>query len=111
MAVIAPQQNLDRLHWLFVATLLLFSVFTCLFGLSLYTELRLDRAHEQRYQSYLLADELRQSSDDLTRMVRSYIATGQPQYQAYYDDILAIRDGRIPRPLHYNRIYWDLVSP
>jgi len=111
MAVIAPQQNLDRLHWLFVATLLLFAVFTCLFGLSLYTEWRLDRAHERRYQSYLLADELRQSSDDLTRMARSYIASGNPKYLAYYDEILAIRDGRIARPLHYNRIYWDLVFP
>lgn len=111
MAANVPQQNLDRLHTLFVATLGLFAVFIALFAVSWYTEWRLERANEQRYQSYLLADELRQSSDDLTRMVRSYIATGQPQYQAYYDDILAIRDGRIPRPLHYNRIYWDLVSP
>src|SRR5574343_969171 len=111
MAVIAPQQNLDRLHWLFVATLLLFAVFTCLFALSLYPEWRLDRAHERRYLSYLLADELRQTSDDLTRMARSYIASGNPKYQAYYDEILAIRDGRMARPLHYNRIYWDLVFP
>lgn len=111
MAVNAPQQSLDRLHWLFVATLLLFAVFTCLFALSLYTEWRLDRAHERRYQSYLLADELRQTSDDLTRMARSYIASGNPKYQAYYDEILAIRDGRMARPLHYNRIYWDLVFP
>ena len=111
MAANVPQQNLDRLHGLFVATLLLFAVFTCLFGLSLYTEWRLDRAHERRYQSYLLADELRQTSDDLTRMARSYIDSGNPKYLVYYDEILAIRDGRVARPLHYNRIYWDLVFP
>ncbi|MFN4235641.1 MAG: diguanylate cyclase [Vogesella sp.] len=111
MAANVPQQNLDRLHWLFVATLLLFAVFAALFALSLYTEWRLDRANERRYQSYLLADELRQSSDDLTRMARSYIASGNPKYRAYYDEILAIRDGRMARPLHYNRIYWDLVFP
>ena len=29
-----------------------------------------------RYQSYLLADELRQSSDDLTRLARTYAVTG-----------------------------------
>lgn len=111
MSSTVPQQRLDRLHGLFVATLLLFVVFTGLFALSLYTEWRLDQAHARRYQSYLLADELRQSSDDLTRMVRSYVATGNPKYRAYYDEILAIRDGRIARPLHYNRIYWDLVFP
>lgn len=107
----APQQSLDRLHWLFVATLVLFAVFTGLFALSLYSGWQLDRAHERRYQSYLLADELRQSSDDLTRMVRSYIATGNPKYRSYYEEILAIRDGRVARPLHYNRIYWDLIFP
>lgn len=31
---------------------------------------------ESRYISYLLADELRQSSDDLTRMARTFAATG-----------------------------------
>ena len=32
----------------------------------------LERRQEVRYESYLLADELRQSSDDLTSMARTY---------------------------------------
>jgi methyl-accepting chemotaxis protein len=32
---------------------------------------------ELRYKSYLLADELRQSSDDLTRLARTYVTTGE----------------------------------
>jgi hypothetical protein len=32
-------------------------------------------ANDMRYQSTLLADELRQSSDDLTRMARTYVIT------------------------------------
>ena len=39
---------------------------------------RVSEAHETRYASYLLADELRQSSDDLTRLVRSYVIHGRP---------------------------------
>ncbi|MEK8021861.1 MAG: ATP-binding protein, partial [Candidatus Parabeggiatoa sp.] len=64
---------------------------------------------EQRYQSYLLADQLRQSSDDLTRMARTYVISGNAQYEKQYWDILAIRNGEKPRPQHYDRIYWDLV--
>ena len=37
-----------------------------------------------RYQSYLLADELRQSSDDLTRLARTYSIAGDPAYIKQY---------------------------
>ncbi|OQW99791.1 MAG: hypothetical protein BWK80_62530 [Desulfobacteraceae bacterium IS3] len=70
---------------------------------------RLNNRQEQRYQSYLLADELRQSSDDLTRMARTYVVTGDDKYEKMYWDILAIRNGEKPRPENYNRIYWDMV--
>ena len=70
----------------------------------------LHRAHEQKYQSYLLADELRQSSDDLTRLARTYAVTGDDSYEAQYWDVLAIRNGEEPRPQEYWRIYWDFVA-
>ncbi len=59
-------------------------------------------------RSLLLADELRRSSNDLTRMVRSYVVTGNPVYKQYYQDMLDIRDGKKPRPDDY--IYWDLLA-
>ena len=62
-----------------------------------------------RYQSYQVADELRQSSDDLTRLARTYVLTGESHYEQMYLDILDIRDGRKPRPINYHTIYWDLV--
>ena len=55
------------------------------------------QAAERRYQSYLLADELRQSSDDLTRMARTYVVTQNPGYEERYWDILAVRNGEMPR--------------
>ena len=59
---------------------------------------------ETRFQSYLLADELRQSSDDLTRLARTYVVTGDASYEQQYMDILDIRNGKKPRPAHYERI-------
>ncbi len=72
-------------------------------------EKQLDQAHYSRHQSLLLADELRQSSDDLTNMVRLYVNTGNPIYKQYYLEILDIRDGKQPRPYRYEAIYWDNV--
>ena len=70
-----------------------------------------DLEHTQavRYASYILADELRQSSDDLTRMARTYVITGDPMFERMYWRTLAIRNGEAPRPRHYERIYWDRV--
>ena len=79
------------------------------FALYARSEMEIDRCNELRYRSLLLADELRQSSDDLTRMVRTYVFTGDPIYKQHYQDILDIRDGKKPRPEAYARIYWDLV--
>lgn len=67
------------------------------------------KAEEVRYSSYRLAEELRQSSDDLTRMARSYAATGEPKYLDYYDEILAIRNGEKARPQNYSTTYWYLM--
>ena len=69
----------------------------------------MDNMSKIRYQSYQTADELRQSSDDLTRLGRTYVVTGDDKYEKMYMDILAIRNGDKPRPENYHSIYWDLV--
>ena len=42
-------------------------------------------------------------------MVRLYVATGDPRYRAYYEEILAIRAGTAPRPRGYDSSFWDRV--
>ncbi|WP_317204126.1 methyl-accepting chemotaxis protein [Janthinobacterium sp.] len=98
----------------FIAVFLLSLALSCL---SLWALFRVSarqaensQATEARYQSYLLADELRQSSDDLTRLARTYVVSGDAKYEQQYLDILAIRNGKKPRPQHYERIYWDFVA-
>ncbi|WP_410499384.1 methyl-accepting chemotaxis protein [Chitinibacter sp. S2-10] len=68
------------------------------------------KAQKARYDSYLLADELRQSSDDLTRLARTYVITGDERYEKQYMTILDIRSGKRARPEAYGRIYWDFVA-
>ncbi|MES2113577.1 MAG: methyl-accepting chemotaxis protein [Pseudomonadota bacterium] len=74
------------------------------------TDDRINQANESRYQSFLLAQELRLSSDALTRLARTYVVTTDPSYEKQYFDILDIRNGNLPRPQHYERIYWDFVA-
>ena len=70
----------------------------------------LTAAYEDRYRAYLLADQLRQSSDDLTRLVRTYAATGESRFSQYFQTVLDIRNGVVPRPTQYDSIYWDFVT-
>ena len=71
---------------------------------------RLTESQESRYQSYLLADELRQSSDDLTRLARTYAVSGDSRYEQQYWQVLDIRNGKQPRPQQYERLYWDFIA-
>jgi CHASE3 domain sensor protein len=63
---------------------------------------------ETRTSLMLLAGELRQSSDDLTRFARSYAVTGDDEFKARYQAVLDIREGKADRPQGYEHVYWDL---
>jgi signal transduction histidine kinase/CheY-like chemotaxis protein/HPt (histidine-containing phosphotransfer) domain-containing protein len=70
---------------------------------------RQTEAENRRTESFLLADKLRQSSNDLTTMVRLYVSTGDSRFRDYYDEILAIRGGTAPRPRDYGSSFWNRV--
>lgn len=88
-----PPNNLARFSRSLWLALGMFVIFSILFVIYVRSEKQLDRVNASRLQSHLLADELRQSSDDLTRMARSYVITGSPIYKQHFQDILDIRDG------------------
>ncbi|MCH8082026.1 MAG: PAS domain S-box protein, partial [Proteobacteria bacterium] len=98
-----------QIIFIFSVILILLSAILIVMGLVSATEQRVAAAYLNQFQSNRLADQLRQSSDDLTRMARSYVETGDPIFKQYYFDILAIRDGTVPRPQDYHDIYWDFV--
>jgi len=92
--------------WLLLAML----AFTLMLILYVRSSAQVERAKDLRFESYVLSEELRQSSNDLTRMARSYIATGDTRYQRYYQEILDIRDGKRTRPATNRVNYWEILS-
>lgn len=86
----------------------LISLVICLFQLKNTAQQEIN-SESERYQSYLVAERLRQSSDDLTSMSRLYVTTGEKKYRDYYNEVLAIRNGTAPLPVTYDEPYWDLV--
>ncbi|PJZ46449.1 PAS domain-containing hybrid sensor histidine kinase/response regulator [Leptospira brenneri] len=73
------------------------------------SERNIDEAEENRYYSLQIANELRQSSDQLTNLVRLYVIQREEKYKTYFQMILDIRDGKRPKPKNYSYAYWDLV--
>jgi methyl-accepting chemotaxis protein len=65
---------------------------------SFFNQRWLNATHENRYESHRLAEELRTSSEELTRLARTYCVTGDPAHEAAYWHVLAVRNGTAPRP-------------
>ncbi len=61
-------------------------------------QIKLEQSYNIRYKSFLIANELRQSSDDLTRYCRTYVLTGDSVWEKKYWEVLDIRNGIKPRP-------------
>lgn len=67
------------------------------------------QSERHRLEALLLAEEMLHSSNDLTRMARTYVVTGNPIYKRYFIEILEIRNGIRPRPLNYSPTYWHFL--
>ncbi|MGQ0666085.1 MAG: SpoIIE family protein phosphatase [Nitrospiraceae bacterium] len=64
---------------------------------------------ERRTESLTLADELVQSSNDLTRFARLYAQTGDSKFLQYFQRVLEIQNGTLSRPQGYDGTFWDRV--
>ncbi|WP_259331307.1 hypothetical protein [Legionella bozemanae] len=95
-------------YFFFFLAITLGSLIVCLFLLKHIAVQEVIDGNE-RYQLYSLANQLRQSSDDLTEMARLYVITGEKKYFDHYNEVLGIINGTSPRPLNYDELYWDLV--
>ncbi len=79
-------------------TIIVFLIILGFFAfLMLQNKIELQKSQEIRYKSYLIANELKQSSDDLTRYCRSYVSTGNDIFEKKYWEIIDIRNGKKPR--------------
>lgn len=97
--------------------LLFFSLIVALLGISFFLmsyRIRLQReliqAQEQRYDSFRLAAILKNGTEELGRMARTYTLTGDPAYREAYQHILEIEEGRAPRPDRDPLLYRDFFT-
>lgn len=56
------------------------------------------KSQDNRFRSYVLANEIKESSSDLTRFCRTYAMTGDSSWEQKYREILDVRNGNRPRP-------------
>lgn len=71
----------------------------------------LKKMEQEKLLMLVKADELRHSSDDLTKYARLYVDTKEKRYKENYLKIIDIRNGKVKRPNRYEHIYWDLLEP
>jgi methyl-accepting chemotaxis protein len=81
----------------FLGNLLLSIVLIAAMQLLKESEQKILQAGEVRYQSFMVAETLAKNTAQLTQMVRSYVTTQKPEYEARYNDIVAVTTGQKPR--------------
>jgi len=80
--------------------------------LDLYNKTQEIRSIEHAHHLMLeKARELKQSSDELTRYARLYVASKEIQYKDIYFNILSMRNGENENLKHYCPVYWELPEP
>ena len=86
----------------FRLTSLVASLFViCLLGVMMalwFGSAALREATDRERESLALSAELKLSSDELTRLARTYVVTGDTQHESDYWQVLAVRNGQSPRP-------------
>jgi len=65
--------------------------------LTFFNQREINRSQENRHESMRLAQELRHSSDELTRLARTYVVTGDDDYERQFWQVLDARNGKQPR--------------
>ncbi len=84
-------------------------MFVLVFYLYVVSERRIDDANNLRFETREFANELRLSSEALTRSARSFVITGDRKYREHYREILDARDGKQTSPVRENSPDRDLI--
>nr|BFD67345.1 methyl-accepting chemotaxis protein [Bdellovibrio sp. HAGR004] len=81
----------------FLSIGLVLALYVCI-GTAFYYQGALNAAHESRFLSTQLAQQMRDDSAGLTRNARTYVVTGEKKYEDAYNHIVAVRNGEAARP-------------
>jgi len=84
-----------------------------MFGVSLKLSDLHVKSGEHQQQLFLfhrLSQELKQSSDNLTKFARAYSVTGDEHWEKLFNRVLQVRSGQAPIPQGNEYEYWDVVA-
>lgn len=70
----------------------------------------LEEAQEERYELFLLANQVRDNSYELTRYARAYVVTGDTDFLDIYFDIADAMEGEARRPANPERENWIFAT-
>jgi diguanylate cyclase (GGDEF)-like protein len=91
-------------------TAISFSVILIILIFHIFTWFNKKLIYEQRFASVLFIEEVRQSSEDLSRAAIAYAVTADSRFQEKYRNILDVREGvASPQSLNYQTLYWNLA--
>ncbi len=62
------------------------------------------------HKFFQLSQELKQSSDHLTKFARAYAVTGDEKWEKLFNEVLAVRNGELPIPDGNAYEYWDMAA-
>ncbi len=99
----------NKLLLYFIGLVLLFGVLGALLWQYERARTAVLQVSTEREDILELVYELRQNANDLTRMARMYVSTGERAFREYHNQIRSIRDGTAPRPENYSHQYWDTI--
>lgn len=74
-----------------------FAIIIIMTVLLFYNNSMIVNSQKTAYESDKIANELRDSSEDLTKYVRTFVATGEPKYEKEYWHVLNVRNGKEAR--------------
>ncbi|MGD9668283.1 MAG: hypothetical protein AB7U75_04410 [Hyphomicrobiaceae bacterium] len=89
---------------------ILFVSIFALFNLESRDLVQLVDAYRQHHEKYVIATRMRNSTNDLTRLARTYAMTGDEKFHRQYLELLKTRNGELPEPANYDWIYWDYLA-
>ncbi|MNK15851.1 Methyl-accepting chemotaxis protein III [compost metagenome] len=81
----------------FLSVAIVLALYVCI-GTTYFYQRELNSAHESKFISMGLAQDLRSDSANLTRTARTFVVTGEAKYEKEYFDIIAVRSGEKARP-------------
>ncbi len=82
----------------YIVTIVLLILYILFTFLLINNQKKLLQSEKMGYESNKIAYELRTSSEELTKYVRTYVITANPKYEKSFWHILNVRNGKVPRP-------------